>query len=218
MKEDAGLWTQPVSKSACMLCLKREHVKKIITLSQESVYKGYKSGTPADKRGRITHNASQTHRLTRSASWRRQCTFLRTVPNLLHLHTSGQMRETYGFGTCRSIPTTFFFPPKISLPLSSSGKYYRAKSARLSASGESVKTQISPPKKKQVKRLFGFYSGEEATVQEEIWVRLCALHWASVIKRVKRSVRQSAVSHPVQHHSAAQLQLSAPENLRRSVR
>ena len=66
------------------------------------------------------------------------------MPNLLHLHTSGQTRETYGFGTCRSIPSTFFFPlHKISLPLSSSGKYYRAKSALLSASGESVKTPKS---------------------------------------------------------------------------
>lgn len=45
----------------------------------------------------------------------------------------------------------FFFPPKISLPLSSSGKYYRAKSARLSASGESVKNPNLTPLKKNKK-------------------------------------------------------------------
>lgn len=100
---------------------------------------------------------------------------------------SGQMRETYSFGIYRSISCIFFFFfYKISLPLSSTGKRERRTAA------------------------FAFWQRKEVFRLVYSWRKwggkksrpACARFGrASVIKRVKRTVRQSAVSHPTPHHS-----------------
>lgn len=99
--------------------------------------------------------------------------------------TSGQMRETYSFGTYWSISCNFFLN-KISLPLSSTGKRERRTAA------------FSLWQRKEVFRLV--YSRRKWGGKKSA-SGLCALRRASVIKRAKRTVRQSAVSHPTPHHS-----------------
>lgn len=124
--------------------------------SQEEDWRGLR---PEDGSAHFTHGAS-----------------------LLHLHTSGQMRETYGFGTCRSIPSNFY---KISPPFSSSGN-------------TTQRGALLPfVRRERLKRLL---RGDAAARRGGKNLGPTA-RWAFVIKRVKRAVRQSAVSHPVQHHS-----------------
>ena len=131
--------------------------------------------------------------------------------SLLHLHTSGQMRETYGFRTCRSIPSKFFFVHyKISLPLSLDWKYYRA-------------TRTAPrrrvhPAEHAFKRVLLFVSvllcffleskrefkGGKSGSDRELGV------YDKACERV-RSVSQQSV---IQFNVSAELQLSPPRLLR----
>lgn len=99
---------------------------------------------------------------------------------------SGQMRETYSFGIYRSISCIFFF-------FFIRFHYLFLQLER--GKGEPLLLLFD-----SVKRFLGWFirGGSGGKKSRPACARFGR---ASVIKRVKRTVRQSAVSHPTPHHS-----------------
>jgi len=133
---------------------------------------------PGDGRAHFTHGAS-----------------------LLHLHTSGQMRETYDFGTCRSIPSNLY---KISLPLSSTGN-----------TTEQSRAAAFVWRERFLKGLAFFFREKTVVQREESGSRLCVwvcvsvcLSWAFCDKACEATSPSVSTQSPSSTSLSAELQLS----------